>query len=244
MKKGALTLRLAICDDNIQHIDVLEAYFKSRMDLKIDIFSYNSGEALLEDYREDGVRYDVLFIDMEMPGLNGIETAKCIREMDETVMIVFVTSHPQYMRESFKCLPLRFLLKPVQENDLWEALDTIVRKLSKEKKTISFNSADGFVRLYCEEILYCESQNNHVKIVTREQMYSVRMTLSDLEKRLNCKVFCRCHKSFLINLQHLKTVNGSNIQLYHGVMQIPLGRSFKKRFNEAVISYEERAFYQ
>lgn len=237
-------MRFAICDDNIQHIDILEAYFNSKTELKIDIFSYNSGEALLGDYREDGGRYDALFIDMEMPGLNGIETANAIRDIDEGAMIVFVTSHSQYMRESFKCLPLRFLLKPVQEIDLQEALDTIVRKLEKEKKTISFNSVDGFVRLYCEDILYCEGQNNHVKIVTRERIYHVRMTLRDLEKQLDCKVFCRCHKSFLINLQYLKTINGSNVQLYHGTMQIPVGRSFKKRFDEAVISYEERAFYQ
>lgn len=101
-------MRFAICDDEQQHINILTDYFATHKDYHIETEAFESGEALLEAYRIQGSHFDALFIDMEMGGMNGIETANAIRTIDERVIIVFVTSHEEYAIDCFQCSPLRF----------------------------------------------------------------------------------------------------------------------------------------
>ena len=89
-------MRFAICDDEPEHIQMLQAYFDARPELNIESEPYYSGEALIADYQERGVRYDALFIDMEMGTMNGIDTANAVRVLDEYVIIIFVTNYAQY----------------------------------------------------------------------------------------------------------------------------------------------------
>lgn len=237
-------MRFAICDDDRQHIKLLKSYIEKACVEAVDIEAYDSGEALVEAYERYGERYDALFMDMEMPGMNGIDTANAIRAIDEYVILVFVTSHRQYMQESFKCTPLRFVLKPMQEDEISEAVEAIIHKLKKERQTFSFYYNKSYVRLYCDDILYCESAGNSVCIVTKDESYTFRMSLNELAQSLPQQSFCRCHKGFLVNLSHLKTVKGNEISLYHSDQVLPVGRTYKRAFDEAVIAYEERAFYQ
>lgn len=108
-------MRIAICDDNMNYINIIENYIDKFKKTAVECDAYISGEELVYAYRENEERYDVIFLDMEMEQLNGIETANHIREFDEHVIIVFVTSHTEYMRDSFKCAPFRFLVKPVDD---------------------------------------------------------------------------------------------------------------------------------
>lgn len=106
-------VNIAICDDNIEHISALEKYLFEISNVKIECDAYLSGESLVDAYKNNIERYDVVFLDMEMRELNGIETANLIREFDEHIIIVFVTSHSEYMKESFQCQPFRFVEKPL-----------------------------------------------------------------------------------------------------------------------------------
>ncbi len=119
-------MKIAVCDDNPKHINTLENSLfeisKAR-NIKIDCDAYQSGEELAAAYQTKSERYDVIFLDMEMDGLNGIDTANAVRELDEYVIVVFVTSHTEYMKDSFKCSPFRFLVKPV-DNDHWVYIHT------------------------------------------------------------------------------------------------------------------------
>lgn len=135
---GESIMRFAICDDEQQHINILTDYFATHKDYHIETEAFESGEALLEAYQIQGSRFDALFIDMEMGGMNGIETANAIREIDERVSIVFVTSHEEYAIDCFQCSPLRFLKKPLQPEKMNEALRAIEQQLSK--KTCSSSS--------------------------------------------------------------------------------------------------------
>lgn len=101
-------MRFAICDDERVHINELEEYFAQKEDLQIESEPFESGEALLDAYKQGQQSFDALFVDMEMGGMNGIETANAIRTIDERVIIVFVTSHEEYAIDCFQCSPLRF----------------------------------------------------------------------------------------------------------------------------------------
>ncbi|MEE0511409.1 MAG: LytTR family DNA-binding domain-containing protein [Peptococcaceae bacterium] len=228
-------MHFAICDDNLYDSNLLENYFLKR---NIETEIYTSGEELMRDYKENARRYDALFLDMEMDGMNGIETANMIREIDERVPIVFVTAYTVHMRESFKCSPLRFLLKPIIQEELKEAVDTICSKYFKKRSTFSFNDNKDFHRIYCEDILYCESHNNWINIHTLDHTYQVRMTLTELEKTLEPGMFSRAHKSYLVNLEYIETISGNEISLYHCDVQVPLGRTYKDHFKADVARYE------
>ncbi|HIT85165.1 MAG TPA: response regulator [Candidatus Ornithomonoglobus intestinigallinarum] len=127
-------VNIAICDDNIEHISALEKYLFEISNIKIECDAYLSGESLVDAYKNNIERYDVVFLDMEMRELNGIETANLIREFDEHIIIVFVTSHSEYMKESFQCQPFRFIEKPLDYDELKKVFYDIKDKLSKKER--------------------------------------------------------------------------------------------------------------
>ena len=113
-------MRIAICDDNNDYINTIENYIERLKTPATEWDPYERGENLVFAYTDNNERYDVIFLDMEMKELNGIETANKIRNIDEHVIIVFITSYTEYMKDSFKCSPFRFLVKPVDFNEFQE----------------------------------------------------------------------------------------------------------------------------
>lgn len=236
-------MHFAICDDEPAHIHILQTYFDARTDLSITSEAFESGKALVDDCKANGCRYDALFIDMEMPGMNGIDTANAIRAMDEQVIIVFVTSHEQYAPASFECGASRYLVKPLQDEKVNEALDFIAKRLNRAQKTLSFDYNKEHIRLLCDDIIYCESDHNGSIIYTKNGSQQTRMTISELEKTLDSESFCRVNRAYLINLGYVKSSNSTRIFLYGCGTFIPLGKTFREKFEHAMIQFEERMFY-
>lgn len=236
-------MRFAICDDNKEHINTLISVFDRRRDLNIEVEPYENGEELVRDYKNNGRRYDALFIDMEMEGMNGIETANLIREMDDRVIIVFVTSYEQYAIESIQCEPIDYIIKAKMESKVNNVVDVIQKKISKKKQTISFYSGNEYLRLYGDEIIYCKSDHNDIIIYTKDETFQIRMSLSELEKRFDPDMFCRVHRSYIVNLGYISRCEKNEIHLYHSDDAIPLSRQAKKRFTEALVTFEQRGEY-
>lgn len=236
-------MRFAICDDEQQHINILTDYFATHKEYHIETEAFESGEALLEAYQIQGDRFDALFIDMEMGGMNGIETANTIREIDERVSIVFVTSHEEYAIDCFQCSPLRFLKKPLQPEKMDDALRAIEHVLTQKCAVFSFYENKNYVRLYCTDIIYCEGSRNKVMLYTIDSGYQVHMTIAEVEKALAKGMFYRCHKGFLVNLGYIKKIVGQDIVLHHCEKVLPIGRAYKQGLREAVVDYEERMFH-
>lgn len=161
-------MRIAICDDEREDIKHLADFFDAHLGYDVDWEPYPNGEKLVADYTR-GERYDALFIDMEMDDMNGIETAKAVRALDRRVVIIFVTSHRKYMQESFDCLPLQFIVKPASQKELEKALRTIQKRLDEERVAINFYDNKRPIRLYCDEILYCESKHIGLNCTRRKK---------------------------------------------------------------------------
>lgn len=236
-------MRFAICDDERVHINELEEYFAQKEDLQIESEPFESGEALLDAYKQGQQSFDALFVDMEMGGMNGIETANAIREIDERVSIVFVTSHEEYAIDCFQCSPLRFLKKPLQLEKMDDALRAINHVLTQKHATFSFYENKNYVRLYCADIIYCEGSRNKVVLYTVSGVHQVHMTFAEVEKALAPGMFYRCHKGFLVNLGYIKKIVGQDIVLHHCETVLPIGRAYKQGLREAVVDYEERMFH-
>ena len=235
-------MKIAICDDNMNYINIIENYIDKFKKTVVECDAYISGEELVYAYRENEERYDVIFLDMEMEQLNGIETANHIREFDEHVIIVFVTSHTEYMRDSFKCAPFRFLVKPVAEEEFKADFYDIYKKLSKQRKVYAFTENKAKIRLFCDDIIYCESQDHWIWIRTKQQTYKICKSLNEVHEQLGKEMFCRVHKSFIINLLYIKTIKDNSAELYHCDKPIPISRSYKKAVLEEYTNFLERDF--
>ena len=239
-------MKIAVCDDNPKHINAIEnSLFEigKAENIKVECDAYQSGEELTRVYQSSTAAYDVIFLDMEMDGLNGIDTANLIRERDEYVIIVFVTSHTEYMKDSFKCSPFRFLVKPVHIDELKEVFSDILKKLSKKKKVLSFTENKALIRIYCEDIIYCESLDHWVYIHTTHGTHKICKSLSDLYGSLDDTLLFRVHSSFIVNFHYVKAIRNNFIELYHSDKDIPISRSYKKSVLFEYTNYIERNLY-
>jgi DNA-binding LytR/AlgR family response regulator len=218
----------------------LQDQFDLRPELAIEYDAYTSGEALLAAYK-NGARYDALFIDMEMGGMNGIDTANAIREIDEQVIIIFVTSHTRYMKQAFGHNVLYFVEKAHLDTDLAHAIDVVMRELARRRLSLKINDNKKTLHLYYDEIFYIESVAHYLEFHTKDTVYRSRSSLSQFEATLTPGIFARAHKGFLVNLEHVRAVNAADITLRDKNMpHIPLGEKYKAAFRQAWQRYLER----
>jgi len=237
-------MQIAVCDDEYAHINITEDFLdrikQNCSSLSWDVF--HSGEELTEYYRKNTGNYDVILLDMEMKGLNGIDTANIIRSFDEHVIIIFVTSHVKYMQKSFECSPFRFLVKPVTLEDLKKVLNEAETKLEKQRKTFVFSENRIKTRLFCDDILYFESQSHWLIIHTKNKNHKILKTFIELEGQIDMDTFTRVHKSFIVNLGHIKEIGNTDIGLYNCCEQIPLSRRYKKSVGDKFLNFRERRY--
>lgn len=231
----------AICDDQYIEVKTIEEHLKDK-GIEVDI--YDNGEALVAAYRDQNQRYDALFIDMEMVGMNGFETANAVSDIDDTVLIVFVTSHEEYVYECFKCSPVWFLRKPVDPSELNQAINMIEHRIKKRRRTYTFIDSRQSVRLRCDEILYFESQRHYINIHTKNgKIYTFRKTMKELEHEMD-GAFCRVHDSYMVNLQYLinmvrdKDTKTEYVILEYCTEKIPIGRTYKKNVSSAFLKFK------
>lgn len=236
-------IRIAICDDNQEYVAIVKEYLNNLNISRMDYDVYFSGEELIASYQISPTKYDVILLDMEMQGLNGIETANLIRQVDDQVIIIFITNYSEYMKESFQCEPFRFLIKPLVFSEIESAFQAIVKKLSKKRNTVVFEQNKTKVRLYCDDIIVCESQGHWTWIYTKENVYKVCRSLSEFYKLLDETAFVQPHKSFVINMQYIKYIKGKDIVLYHFSRAIPISRSQKKLTVTEYTNFTERSLF-
>ena len=227
-------MRIAVCDDELTERNntkkQLETAYRS-LDLLVDV--YSSGDDLLRVYEEN--KYQLIFLDIEMPKMDGITLAKKIRESDKKVAICFLTSHVEYALKGYEANALRYLTKPVQAKQLSEIITYLIEQDAREKK-IMLKYLDDVELVSVNEILYFEAQNQNIRIITAKREYSRRYNIKDYEKELREYSFVRCHRSFLVNMAHVTRISKNEILLDNNE-SIPLSRTKEKTVKEALITF-------
>jgi DNA-binding LytR/AlgR family response regulator len=201
---------------------------------------FKSGEELIDTYNRNGCIFDAIFLDMEMDDLNGINTANIIRAMDKHVIIVFVTSHTKYMQESFVCSPFRFLVKPVDFDTFKKIFLKIIEKTDEDKQTLSFTEGRSKLRLLCEDILFLQSVNHNTCIKTPLKLHKTYMPLSELKNKLNPNVFIQVHRSYIINMNYIRSISKNELTLRGYSHSIPIGNTYKSELESKFFAFEER----
>lgn len=227
-------MRVAICDDENIQLSItkssLETAYKS-LDLVID--TYTSGVKLLGAV--DTVHYDLIILDIEMPGLNGIDTAKRLRKIEERTAIVFLTSHVEYALEGYEVNALRYLTKPANPEKLSEIITYLIEQKKKDKRILLRNSED--VEMVCvADIYYMEAQDQMIRVVTSKGEYRNRYNLGDYERELSACGLFRIHRGYLVNLGHVTRMMGREIVMEDGA-SLPVSRTKEAALKNALFHY-------
>lgn len=236
-------MRFTVCDDEekfrVQARDMIDKLAGS-LDVIVDV--YEDGRALLDAF--DKNPYDVLFLDIEMPAMDGITLARKLRERSDNIYIVFLTGHVEYALEGYEVNALRYLTKPVQEDKLREVIRFVMDKNTSKRQVMIKEDGEEML-LNVADIIYLEAQNQYVMIYTTEGEHLIRYNISDFEEKLKNDGFFRCHRGYLISLAKVKKLVKSDVLMEgpDGDRSIPVSRSNVKPLKEALYSYVENVAF-
>ena len=217
-------LRIAICDDELQYVqqttNFVQEYLHSHPELSGEIFPFRLGRELLCQAEESG-GFDLYLLDIIMPGLNGIETGRQLRQLGDGGEIVYLTTSADYAVDSYSVRAFFYLLKPLEKGRLFEVLDAAVKKLDdRRNKAVLIATKDGPRRLLLDQILYVERVGRGLRYFCSGggvDSMSLRVPFhAAVEPLLADPRFCQCGSSFAFNLQHVTGVSGQEVLLDSG----------------------------
>ena len=228
--------KIAVCDDE-EAVSEQVKNLIAEWNPAVDVVCFSSGEALLENYQS----YEAVFLDIDMAGMNGIETGKAIRRLDKDTKIVYLTAYRDYVSGAFGVHAFQYLLKPVNKKAIWNVLEEIFRYMrSAEKKIIlDFHTVDGALCLPVESIYFFEYENRKIRIVTDKEQYYMADKIGNVAKRMTEFGFSMPHQSFVVNMFHVKNVKNQQIFLDNG-MEIPLSQKKQKIWKQELMGYLSR----
>lgn len=206
-------LRIAICDDETDARDALRFQLEKILIEKTEeiVYEFSTGSNTVSWLKKHPGEVDLLFLDIEMKNLNGMETAQQIRKFDEHIMIVFLTGYTEFVFDGYSVGALDYIIKPVSVNKLMELLHRVRVKL-EEERNFSFKNADGTWRFLLQDIFYFYSDRRKVVLVTEQSEYAFYAKLDEIEEQLNGQ-FIRIHQRYLVNPARVDYLGNDSVTL-------------------------------
>lgn len=230
-------MKIGICDDDLQDREALKAILLTKLCEHETLECCESGVALLEShYRRP---FDILFLDIKMPHLDGIETAKELRRSSQSTRIIFITQYRDYAAESYAVKAFSYLIKPIVTEKVLDVWEQARRSRLTAGKSLPVLTNYGTVYVRYMDIVYADTLRHKLSLHTYQGTLETRMPMQDLAKELDQYGFYRIHNSYLINLNCILAVHNKLI-IMDGGIQIPIGKT--KRIGEvkaAILSWRE-----
>lgn len=225
-------MKIAVCDDEQESLILTKEILQNYKSISITIDCFTSGKELLHS----NAAFDIILLDIDMPDLSGIETAKKIRETNPSVPILYLTDYTDYVFSAFEVHAFAYLIKPVKQMELFKHLDDLLHFLEKKPSPVlEFVTTSGIVRLACDQIFYFEYQSRKIRMVTEEGVFILPEKIGVLAARMKDYDFEMPHKSFVVHLYHVRALKGYDILMMNGD-RIPLSQKkssiFRKKLNE------------
>ena len=231
-------MRIAVCDDEERfRLDIKKHIDKIYNSLDVVVDCFSGGKELIASF--EARPYDLVFLDIDMPEMDGITLAKKLRDMNDKIYIVFLTGHVEYALEGYEVNALRYLTKPIQDDKLKEVLRFVSDKLTSKRQILI--KVDGEEHLLdVSDILYFEAQNQYIMVYTVNAEYLVRYNLGDYENELKSDGFFRTHRGYMISLGKVKKL-GKNEVIMEGNAVVPVSRSMMPKLKDALYAYVENS---
>ena len=232
-----MKLKIAICDDEQNQIEYLSGVVSTWANKNrhvVELKTYSSAKSFLFDYSEEK-DFDILLLDIEMPGMTGVELAKTVRKENSTVQIVFITGYPDFMSEGFEVAALHYLMKPVKKEKLFSVLNRAVENLGKKEEFLVLETENGVLRVNFSEIMLAEAKGHDTILTLTSGNETAKIGINDLEKKLDTS-FVRSHRSYLVGLRHITRITKTDVILDNGTL-IPLSRRMYAEVNQKFIDF-------
>lgn len=233
-------MRIAICDDDeweLAHLLELITQYQLSRGVNYECFPFNNGSDFLSDLK--GGEYDLVLLDVLMTGINGIQVAQEVRELDKNVKIIFVSSSPEFAIDSYSVEAYHYLLKPIDVTSLFQLLDKAESELFiQEEQGFVLKSRKGVLRISFAKLEYVEVINKTVCFhLTDGAIHEVTATLADFEEKLLSTLeFLKPHRSYLVNLRYIQAIGANCIVMKNG-HNIPVSRQRRNQVYNAYMNF-------
>lgn len=238
-------MRIAICDD-IPAISaelegmIIDSQKHLNQMFKIEVFY--SGESLI-DYIKNGNVFDLIFLDIELENINGIEVGEFIRKGldDHITKIVYISSKNNYDRQLFEIQPLHFLSKPLDKEKVIDVIKLAMKVLEKENNLFTFKTGHKVNKIPIKEIIYFECLKREIKLISVRETFHFYDTVKSICERLINARFIQPHRSYIVNYDNILNIGKDEITVCNGD-SIPISRLKGKEVKKLQIAYEEERY--
>ena len=232
-------MRIAICDDDPLFTAQLLSYLKDFFKLKglkcPEISTFNSGESLLKDSREK----DIVFLDIEMPGLSGIATGTELKSQNKNTIIFVVTAYTEYLDDAMRFHVFRYLSKPLEKQRLFRNMKDALYVYCISSDKIAIETKQGTFTVPASDIIMIESLNKKTFVRTLERDYESVSSITEWAQRLPENCFFQSHRSFIVNFEHVSDFDHTLIHLCSRQYSAYLTRRKYTSFKTAYLLYLE-----
>ncbi len=229
-------MNIAIVDDEQQVRNTLKDYiaqFAADAGMKMDVTEFASGDDFLENYSP---MLDIVIFDIDMPGTNGMDTARLIREKDQRITIIFITNVAQYAINGYEVDAVDYIIKPIGYYEFSMKFHRTVAKAAQKKEhMLMIETVDGYFKVRVSKINYVEVMSHYLYIHTADRTFKMRGSIGEQEEALKPYNFVRVHKSYLVNMANIRETSGKEILV--GGEQVPIARGYKDKFMTEYMQY-------
>lgn len=227
---------IAICDDVLEDAQLLRDHLQKILPgAEANLFS--SGEQLIDSLEKKGNPYSAIFLDIHMPGRDGIETARTVRIHDLFVPIIFVSGSDEYYREAFDVFAFNYLKKPIERKALEHVLYPLMCKWGeKDERVLHFRYRSQVYTIRHNQVTYISSSLHTVNFhLVDGRVVHCRGKLSDFDDQLKNSTFLRCHQSFYVNMEEIDAMKNDSFTLKESI--IPISRSYSREAHARYTQY-------
>lgn len=235
-----MNFKIAVCDDEQIICSTMYNKLQNLSKSKSVIFEidcFTSGEELCDEIKH--TNYDLLFLDIELPKMNGVAVGQYIRETlkNETIQIAYISSKQEYAMELFEMRPINFLVKPLSDEKIENVIDKFLQLNKIDTETFNFKARHNYYKIPFSDILYFCSNGRKINIVTSNKEYEFYGSLDNIYSEVKNKKFLFVHKSFLVNFKHINKYQYEQITMSDNKI-IPVSQSRRKIVRSMFFEFE------
>ena len=225
-------MRFAVVEDEEKERERLSSFLRKYSE-QAEIRCFASAVDFLTDYTAD---YDLVFMDIDMPYLDGLSAARKLRETDREVCLIFVTNMARYAIRGYEVSAFDFIVKPVEEGSLALKMDRVMRHLgTREARSVVIRSGENLIRVVVKELLYVEIQRHRISYHLPDRTIPSYGTLKSVEELLEDPLFVRCNSCYLVNLRHVNAIEDGYAVV--GKERLLISAPRKAAFGKALVDY-------